>query len=364
MRHHVRNLVKGRRGGMGAMDQFLSSADNKMIQGGWNGLANEMKRFFREAKPYAASVLASHQAKLEKARERDQKNQCRKFDTKTGTWSSSSSTERPAMPSSTNPVAASSSAAPAAAAVTAVATTTMSNAAAGTGVSTSVLTSFAASSSLSNTREGGKSSTAGPSAAAAAVAPPSQTSQPTPSSSISVNPYVSQQAKKSSAAPKSQYLSSRERIQRALPQKKASNTLQALFSRQRSAAMVETARGSEEVTAETPVAAPQQPQSQIQTLTAPSPAVGVNLDSALEATASTVPSSAPVGATCHPVAPLPPLPHAEEENLCIICEEATKRVVLLPCKHLCLCSACSKLEQVTDCPMCRTKISDRMEVFM
>ena len=46
MRSHVKNLVKARRGGMGAMDQFLSPADSKNIQGGWNGLASEMKRFF------------------------------------------------------------------------------------------------------------------------------------------------------------------------------------------------------------------------------------------------------------------------------------------------------------------------------
>ena len=364
MRHHVRNLVKGRRGGMGAMDQFLSSADNKFIQGGWNGLANEMKRFFREAKPYAASILASHQDKLEKARERDQKAQGRKFDNKTGTWSSS--TEGPTIPSSSSAMAVSSPATSAAASTLSVATTAASNTAAGTSkrASTSVSAAPAASSTPSNSREKETSSMTVPSAvAASAAANTSQSSQPTPSSSISINPYVSQQAKKASRAPMSQYLSSRERIQRALPQKKAPNTLQALFSRQRSAATVETG-GIGEVATETPTPAPQQPQSQSQTLTAPSPAVGINLGSALKTTAATVPASAPVGAPSQPVAPLPPLSQAEEESLCIICEEATKRVVLLPCKHLCLCSACSKLEQVTDCPMCRTKISDRMEVFM
>jgi len=58
------------------------------------------------------------------------------------------------------------------------------------------------------------------------------------------------------------------------------------------------------------------------------------------------------------------VPSAEEENLCVICDDAKKRVLLLPCRHLCLCSACSKLEKLTDCPMCRAKISDKMEVFM
>ena len=181
----------------------------------------------------------------------------------------------------------------------------------------------------------------------------SQNSQPTPSSSVAANPYVSQ-AKHKKAAPKSQYLSSRQRIQRALPQKKATNTLHAMFSRQRSANAGETERSSEIAEIPSAAAAAAAAAQAEQTLTASSPAVGINLGSALKATAS-IPVT---------IAPPPPLSQAEEENLCIICEEATKRVVLLPCKHLCLCSACSKLEQVKDCPMCRTEISDRMEVFM
>merc|ERR1719199_2474234 len=129
-----------------------------------------------------------------------------------------------------------------------------------------------------------------------------------------------------------------------------------MFNRQRSAAAPETGTSSSAVT-ETPAAA-------IQVQAAPSPAVGTNLGSALKVTSSSSSAAAvaaglPVGDGSQPIAP--PFSAAEEENLCVICEEATKRVVLLPCKHLCLCSACSKLEQVTDCPMCRTKISDKME---
>ena len=203
--------------------------------------------------------------------------------------------------------------------------------------------------------------TAGLSAASAAASTSESsqpTAQPTPSTSINANPYVSQ-AKSGNTASKSQYLSSRERIQRALPQKKAPNTLHAMFNRQRSAVAVETGTSSSVVT-ETPAAA-------VQVQAAPSPAVGTNLGSALKATSSSSAAAAvaavgpPVGGGSQPIAPS--FSAAEEENLCVICEEATKRVVLLPCKHLCLCSACSKLEQVTDCPMCRTKISDKMEVF-
>ena len=362
MRHVVRNLVKARRGGMGAMDQFLSPAESKQIQGGWNGLASEMKRFFREAKPYAASVLAGHQAKLEKAKERDRTAQGRKFDTKTGTWSSSTTSSKgPANFSSsvslTAPSSASAAAVPAEAAGAQATSST-------TATASSATSSASIATSTPSTKMVEKSgTTAGVSAASAAasISESSQpTAQPTPSTSINANPYVSQ-AKSGSTASKSQYLSSRERIQRALPQKKAPNTLHAMFNRQRSAVAPESGTCSSAVT-ETPAAA-------VQVQAAPSPAVGTNLGSALKATSSSSAAAVsavaavgpPVGDGSQPIAP--PFSAAEEENLCVICEEATKRVVLLPCKHLCLCSACSKLEQVTDCPMCRTKISDKMEVF-
>jgi len=355
MRHHVKNLVKARRGGMGAMDQFLSSADSKYIQGGWNGLASEMKRFFREAKPYAASVLAGHQAKLEKAKERDKKAQGRKFDTKTGTWSSSLSSKGPANSSSSTSVSlTATSSASAAAAAAPAAVPAGAQTASTIATASSARSSASIASSAPSTKMGEESGMATGLSAASAAASTLQISQPTPSTSVNVNPYVSQ-AKSGSAGPKAQYLSSRERIQRALPQKKAPNTLHAMFNRQRSVVTAETGTGSSAVT-ETPAAVVQvqpQSQSQSQTLTAPSPAVGTNLGSALKAIAV----AAPAGGGSQPIAP--PLSQAEEENLCIICEEATKRVVLLPCKHLCLCSICSKLEQITDCPMCRTKISVR-----
>ena len=64
-----------------------------------------------------------------------------------------------------------------------------------------------------------------------------------------------------------------------------------------------------------------------------------------------------------------PLPAPEnltqnEENLCVICEEQKKTVLLLPCRHLCLCRSCSNLPNLMDCPMCRSKIADKMEVFI
>jgi hypothetical protein len=48
---------------------------------------------------------------------------------------------------------------------------------------------------------------------------------------------------------------------------------------------------------------------------------------------------------------------------CVICQDATKRILLLPCKHVCLCIGCSEKEKPTECPMCRAKISEMTEVF-
>lgn len=46
---------------------------------------------------------------------------------------------------------------------------------------------------------------------------------------------------------------------------------------------------------------------------------------------------------------------------CIICEERIAKIVLNPCHHLVLCSVCSHL--VTQCPMCRSTITQRFEVY-
>jgi hypothetical protein len=55
-----------------------------------------------------------------------------------------------------------------------------------------------------------------------------------------------------------------------------------------------------------------------------------------------------------------------DENLCIVCEESKKQVILLPCKHMCLCKNCAAsclFKTLNDCPMCRAKIEDSMDVF-
>jgi len=52
-----------------------------------------------------------------------------------------------------------------------------------------------------------------------------------------------------------------------------------------------------------------------------------------------------------------------EDRFCVVCMEQKKSVVVLPCKHLCLCKGCAKLDDMKVCPMCRCEITDTMEVF-
>jgi hypothetical protein len=65
----------------------------------------------------------------------------------------------------------------------------------------------------------------------------------------------------------------------------------------------------------------------------------------------------PAGPTSHPDA---------EETMCVVCFDAPKDHLVLPCKHLCVCGACA--EQLTKtrtpmCPVCRGLIRETMKVF-
>jgi len=51
---------------------------------------------------------------------------------------------------------------------------------------------------------------------------------------------------------------------------------------------------------------------------------------------------------------------------CVICMENLANVVCLPCKHLAICSFCSKhsYDEGSACPICRGNITDRMVIYM
>ena len=50
---------------------------------------------------------------------------------------------------------------------------------------------------------------------------------------------------------------------------------------------------------------------------------------------------------------------------CVVCWESTPCVVLLPCKHLVLCEACSKMMEGkgAECPMCRATVEQHMMIY-
>lgn len=92
---------------------------------------------------------------------------------------------------------------------------------------------------------------------------------------------------------------------------------------------------------------------------------------ALASTVAHAPSSTASG-TMLSLVNNPPLPAAsaavnavESEqqisNQCIICMDGPKCVVLMPCKHFCVCEACAGLIQ--QCPVCRKKIIHTLTIF-
>jgi RING finger protein 26 len=52
-----------------------------------------------------------------------------------------------------------------------------------------------------------------------------------------------------------------------------------------------------------------------------------------------------------------------EDRVCVVCQENARSVLLLPCRHLCLCATCSAHPAMTACPVCRAGIAEKMPVF-
>lgn len=59
----------------------------------------------------------------------------------------------------------------------------------------------------------------------------------------------------------------------------------------------------------------------------------------------------------------------EDRLLCVICQDKSKSVLVLPCRHLCMCESCAKVinfnaELPKICPLCRTAISRLVSVYV
>ena len=79
-----------------------------------------------------------------------------------------------------------------------------------------------------------------------------------------------------------------------------------------------------------------------------------------------LPSSEGSATTSQPAAPAAETVHDDKNRwLCVVCLEAEKVVALLPCRHMCMCAACtmSIMASSKQCPVCRTAISDSYEMF-
>mmetsp|Transcript_15981 Transcript_15981/g.15342 ORF Transcript_15981/g.15342 Transcript_15981/m.15342 type:complete len:419 (+) Transcript_15981:261-1517(+) len=53
----------------------------------------------------------------------------------------------------------------------------------------------------------------------------------------------------------------------------------------------------------------------------------------------------------------------KEQRYCVICQAKEKSVVLLPCRHMCLCDDCSGSNKIEFCPLCRRPIAHRISVY-
>lgn len=44
-------------------------------------------------------------------------------------------------------------------------------------------------------------------------------------------------------------------------------------------------------------------------------------------------------------------------------QENERGVLLLPCRHLCVCKGCSERRELTLCPLCRDRIAETLVVY-
>ena len=53
----------------------------------------------------------------------------------------------------------------------------------------------------------------------------------------------------------------------------------------------------------------------------------------------------------------------DQNDLCVVCWESIKCMVLVPCGHFCLCTSCSLQLKADECPLCREDILHKQYVF-
>jgi hypothetical protein len=60
------------------------------------------------------------------------------------------------------------------------------------------------------------------------------------------------------------------------------------------------------------------------------------------------------------------LEQEQESKLCVVCQDRRKCVIILPCRHLCLCIECCTVirRELGTCPMCRQDVRRTMKVYV
>jgi hypothetical protein len=54
----------------------------------------------------------------------------------------------------------------------------------------------------------------------------------------------------------------------------------------------------------------------------------------------------------------------DEASACVTCMDAPRELMLRPCRHMCLCTACENMLRRKQCPICRTEYSATERVFL
>ena len=59
----------------------------------------------------------------------------------------------------------------------------------------------------------------------------------------------------------------------------------------------------------------------------------------------------------------------KDKRLCVVCQDNVKNILLMPCRHVCMCRQCLReIRQgrlgLLQCPLCRTRIESSLEVFV
>jgi hypothetical protein len=336
MRHTVKNLSKHATGG-NSMFNYVSLSNT--IWGGWPGLKTEMHRFFRNAKPHANGVLKKQREKIADA---SNSNVVHTFNARTNTWSEEKSNVPQAIHAS-SPLQSNGS--------NILMDTTPNQ----MGRTTSVEAKTSTSRDRCLDVSGGK---------------PSRPSESAPIKKGTLQ----EMFKKQQNEPEGCQNVSASSSSKARKIHNAPNTLRTMFEKQQAAATAASptpaAEGKmdvdeEEATEErSPGDQPTATETNATSMNSfsfkRSPFANDMLTPTSEVAAGT--SKLRLAGMVEPAKQAA----EEDEYLCVVCEESKKQVILLPCKHMCLCKNCAAgclFKTLTECPMCRAKIEDSMEVF-